>query len=144
MPLVFYRLRLGFVLGGRFLLLRHVGRKSGLQRETVLEVVHFDESSGTYTIASGFGPRSDWYQNLLRHPQASIRVRNRDMDVIAKPLSPEASGETMVRYLKQYPQAAKALPGLLGFRVDGGEEDYRTLGREHIPFVDLEPAPPGM
>jgi hypothetical protein len=39
LPILLYRLHLGWLLGHRFLLLTHVGRKSGLQRRTVLEVV---------------------------------------------------------------------------------------------------------
>ena len=39
MPIYLYRLDLGRLLGHRFLLLVHRGRKSGLLRETVLEVI---------------------------------------------------------------------------------------------------------
>ena len=39
MPIGLYRLRLGWLLGDRFLLLHHTGRKSGLPRQAVVEVV---------------------------------------------------------------------------------------------------------
>jgi deazaflavin-dependent oxidoreductase (nitroreductase family) len=139
MPRFLYHWKLGFLLGRRFLLLKHVGRKSGLPRETVVEVADRDETSGTYTIASGFGPKSDWYRNLLAHPDVSICVGNRSVVVRAKALSPEESGEAMVRYGKSYPRAAQEITRLMGFRADGTEEDYRKLGREEIPFVLLEP-----
>ena len=139
MPRFLYHWKLGFLLGRRFLLLKHVGRKSGLPRETVVEVADRDESTGSYTIASGFGAGSDWYRNLRAHPDARICVGNRCFDIRAKLLSPEESGEAMVRYGKQHPSAAREITRLMGFRADGTEEDYRKLGREAIPFVLLEP-----
>jgi hypothetical protein len=39
LPIWLYRLRLGWLLGNRFLLLTHVGRKTGLPHQTVVEVV---------------------------------------------------------------------------------------------------------
>ncbi|MCA9848813.1 MAG: nitroreductase family deazaflavin-dependent oxidoreductase, partial [Dehalococcoidia bacterium] len=57
-PIWLYRLHLGWLLGGRFLLMEHVGRRSGLVRRVVVEVVHHDRDADTYTVASGFGPRS--------------------------------------------------------------------------------------
>ena len=39
LPIYLYRLNLGWLLGHRGLLLTHQGRKSGLLRETVLEVI---------------------------------------------------------------------------------------------------------
>lgn len=138
MPRFLYHWKLGFLLGRRFLLLRHRGRKSGLPRETVLEIADHDEKSDSYTIASGFGPRSDWYRNILAHPEVTICVGTRWMKMGARPLSPEEAGEAMVRYGKHYPHAAREITRFMGFRADGTEEDYRKLGRE-IPFVVLEP-----
>jgi deazaflavin-dependent oxidoreductase (nitroreductase family) len=143
MPRVLYHWKLGFLMGRRFLLLKHVGRKSGLPRETVLEVADHDEASGTYTIASGFGPKSDWYRNVVAHSEVTISVGNRTMEMKAKALSPEESGEAMVRYRRRYPRAAQEITRLMGFRADGTEEDYRKLGREEIPFVVLEPSSKG-
>jgi hypothetical protein len=36
LPIWLYRLRLGWVLGARFLLVHHVGRRTGLPRRVVL------------------------------------------------------------------------------------------------------------
>jgi hypothetical protein len=45
-PIWLYRLGLGGLLGSHFVLLNHVGRKSGQPRQTVLEVVDRDERPG--------------------------------------------------------------------------------------------------
>ena len=39
LPIYLYKVGLGGLLGGRFLLLNHVGRKSGQPRQAVVEVV---------------------------------------------------------------------------------------------------------
>lgn len=137
-PLFFYRIGLGGLLGQRFLLLNHKGRKSGKPRQAVLEVVHHDKAANSYTIASGFGKRSHWYLNILAHPEVTIQVGWRKLAVTAVPLTPEASGQAMVDYARRHPTAAKNLSRLIGYDVST-EEEYRTLGRESIPFVTLEP-----
>lgn len=137
-PLFFYRIGLGGLLGQRFLLLNHVGRKSGQPRQTVLEVVNHDKASDVYTIASGFGKKSDWYLNILAQPQLEIQVGWRKMAVTAVPLTPEQSGQAMVNYAHRYPTAAKNLGKLIGYDVST-EEGYRAVGRDSIPFIALEP-----
>jgi hypothetical protein len=42
LPFVLYRLRLGWILGHRFMQLTHVGRRSGKVRRTVLAVLYFE------------------------------------------------------------------------------------------------------
>ena len=132
-----YRLGCGWLLGKRFLLLNHTGRKSGLSRQTVLEVVDYDPDTNTYFIASGYGKQSDWYRNILNTPAVTIQVGNRRMNVMAHPLTPEESGEAMVSYARKYPTAARYLCRKMGYHVDGSDDDYRTVGHEAIPFVEL-------
>ena len=55
----------------------------------------------------------------------------------AHPLTAEESGEAMVRYARRYPTAARDICHKVGYRVDGSEEDYRSVGRETIPFIAL-------
>lgn len=50
-----YRWRLGWLLGRRFLLLTHLGRRTGGPHHTVLEVVGRDDA-GDQTVMSGGGP----------------------------------------------------------------------------------------
>jgi deazaflavin-dependent oxidoreductase (nitroreductase family) len=137
-PIWLYRCKLGWVMGRRFLLLNHIGRKSGERRQAVVEVVHYESQTGVYMIASGFGDKSDWYQNLLKTPYVKIQVGKNEMDVIAIPLPPEQSGQAMMDYAHRNPSAAKALMRICGFRVDGSDEDYFIVGRDYIPFLELK------
>ena len=137
LPIWLYRLGCGWLLGKRFLLLTHIGRRSGLPRQAILEVVNYEADTDTYVIASGFGKQSDWYRNLLKTPAVSIQVGNWRMNVLAYPLTPEPSGEAMVKYARRYPKAARFICRKVGYRVAGSEDDSRAVGQEAIPFVTL-------
>jgi hypothetical protein len=54
-----YRWRLGWLLGHRFLLVVHVGRRTGVRHETVLEVVSFDGVTSDAIVMSGWGRTAD-------------------------------------------------------------------------------------
>lgn len=135
-----YKSGLGGLLGKRFLLLNHIGRKSGRLRQAVLEVVHYDEESQTYYVASGYGKKSDWYQNLQKQPDVTIQVGRQQMPVTAVFLPPEESGQRMVAYARRYPKAAKNLGQfLLGIQLGETEADYFVMGRDYIPVIGLTP-----
>lgn len=134
LPIWLYRAHLGWLAGSRFVLIHHVGRVSGKQREVVVEVVEHDTRS--WTVVSGFGPQAQWYRNLLETPDVSIQVGRRRHDVHAVFLDAEAGGELMARYAPRHPRVARMLARFMGFAVDGSEADYREVGRS-IPFVRL-------
>lgn len=66
----FYGIGLGRLLGRRFVLIEHTGRRSGLARHTVLEVIQH-ESDALY-VAAVWGTGSDWFKNLLANPTVRI------------------------------------------------------------------------
>lgn len=136
LPIWLYRMNLGWLLGGRFLLLNHIGRKSGQVRQAVVEVVRHDKATDSYIICSGFGEKSQWYQNLLAHPAVTIQVGRRKLAVHVEPLSQEMGGEEFVDYARRNPTAARNLSKLMGLVVDGSEESYRDAGTQ-VPFVAL-------
>lgn len=113
LPLWFYRSGLGWLLGNRFLRLEHVGRKSGKRRETVLEVVRFDRLSKEYVVASGFGPRADWYLNLQAQPLTRIQVGKRTWAVETVFLDAEESAQELRDYQRRHPWAYKLLGPLV-------------------------------
>lgn len=122
------------------LLLNHRGRKSGLLRQAVLEVIEHDTESGSYLLASGFGKNSDWYQNILNTPQVSVQVGLKKIQALALPLDPDASGQALVRYGRRHPQAVRTLARWIGYELDGTEDQLAELGRDHIPVVSIQPA----
>ena len=138
-PIWFYRLGLGGLLGERFLLLNHTGRKSGQLRQAVLEVVSHDAKTGTYVVASGFGEKSDWYQNVMVHPKITIQVGQKRMAALARRLPLEQASEVMLDYNRRHPTALRTLAGILGYRTDGSDADVRFFAGA-IPIIALEPA----
>lgn len=64
LPVHLYHAHLGVLLGHRFLLLVHTGRKTGLHRETVLEVVRYDPVTRESVVAAGWGRRTAWLHNV--------------------------------------------------------------------------------
>jgi len=137
-PILLYRAHLGWVLGGRFMLVHHLGRVSGELRSAVVEVVEHDTGTDSYVAASGFGTRSDWYRNLQLHPRTSIQIGRRKLDVETVQVQPDEGGELMARYAVRYGAAARKLCRFMGFEVDGTAADYRAVGRE-LPFVRFVP-----
>jgi deazaflavin-dependent oxidoreductase (nitroreductase family) len=128
------------MLGKRFLLLTHTGRKSGLQREAVLEVVDHDPETGTFFITSGWGERSDWLKNISQNPDVRVQVGNRRFKGRAERLPPDEASKVLVDYAKRHPAALRSLARALGYRIDG-VDDARELGRI-IPIVALHPTDP--
>jgi len=136
LPIWLYRLRLGWLTGGRMMLLRHTGRVSGLERQAVIEVVQRDANG--YIAASGFGARADWYRNITAKPDVTITVGTRVIKATATPLTEEQGADLMAEYAPKHPALARRLCRVMGFRVDGTEADYREVG-SRIPFVRFTP-----
>ena len=130
LPIQIYRLGLGFLLGKRFLLLEHPGRKSGLPRNAVLEVIRHDCQQDAYYVVSGFGRSSDWYQNITKNPEVRIQVGRQWLHGYAETLPPEMSGKEILDYAARYPRTFRVLAErLLGVQVGESEEDIARLAQ---------------
>ena len=134
LPIQLYQNGLGWILGGRFLRLTHTGRKSGKARQVVLEVVRHDPASDTYYVASGWGERSDWFQNVQQNPQVEIQVGRRKARALAERLEPEQGEREMLDYGRRHPRALQTLARLMGYQIENSQADIRQLGRM-IPMV---------
>lgn len=139
LPILLYRAGLGPLFGKRLLLLHHTGRVSDLDHMTVLQVVSYDRAEPSWTVASGFGPRADWYVNVRAQPKTLIRFGNRPHAVTAHFLPPEDGAEIMADHARRHPRSARRLCAFMDLPVDGGEASFREAGHA-IPFVRLEAA----
>ncbi len=138
LPIILYRLHLGWLLGGRFVLLNHIGRKSGQQRQTVVEVVGHDAVSDTYYIVSGWGYRAQWYQNLMATPEITIQVGSRRLDVTAATLSSDEGVKILLNYQQKHPLAAKELSRVLGINLaEGSAVELQAAIEKSLPVVAL-------
>jgi deazaflavin-dependent oxidoreductase (nitroreductase family) len=142
LPIWLYRLRLGWLLGDRFLLLTHIGRSSGQLRQTVLEVLRHDRASGTYIIASGFGPQADWFRNIQKTPRVLVMSGGERWEATAEQLSVPAAHDELLDYARRHPRALRALSRLMiGEHLTGSSESCQRLA-ERIPLVALRPRQP--
>ncbi len=73
-PVYLYRWRLGRLFGRRCLLLTHIGRRSSLRRQTVLEVVEYRSEGPEVVVVNGFGPDSDWVRNIEVSPGEEVTI----------------------------------------------------------------------
>jgi deazaflavin-dependent oxidoreductase (nitroreductase family) len=137
LPIGLYRLGLGGLLGKRALMLTHTGRISGLTRRVVLEVVRHEPSSNTFYIASGWGEKADWLQNVLKQPQVIVHSGASKLDARARRIEPEEAEREMMDYNTRHPAALQTLAKVMGYEIDGTDEDARALGRL-IPMVALQ------
>lgn len=136
-PIILYRLRLGWLLGKRFLLLQHTGRKSGRQRQTVLEVLRYDRENDRYLVASAFGEQAQWFQNIMHDPAVQLAVGGGRLAAQAVRLPQEEATRELVRYARAHPWATRLLSRFLGLAWDGSAEGAGSVARQ-MPIIALE------
>jgi deazaflavin-dependent oxidoreductase (nitroreductase family) len=139
LPLWLYRAHLGWLLGQRFLRLTHTGRRTGVPRQTVLEVVAHDRPSDSYVVVSGLGERAQWFRNVQETPDVVIAVGRRELPARAVRLDAADAAPIMRDYLRRHPLAFRLLARLfLGWHVSSTAADARRLA-QRFPLVALRP-----
>ena len=138
LPIWLYRLHLGSLLGHRALLLTHKGRISGKERYAMLEVIKYDEATNTHYVASGFGEKSDWYQNITKTPDITIQVGNDKFPARAERLSLDKATRVFNEYTQEHPNAIKNLSKLVGYKIGNSREELMDF-LEMIPVVVFHP-----
>lgn len=129
-PIALYKAGLGWLLGGRILMLEHRGRTSGLRRYVCLEVVE-RPSPDRIVIVSGFGKRAKWYRNLEAHPRCFVSTGGlRRVPARATLLDAEESAAALERYRQAHPRDWELLRGAI----------EQATGRpvHGLPMVELQ------
>lgn len=135
-PNVVFHLRLGWMLGDRFILVTSTGRRSGRAHRTVLEVVEHDNATNEYIVCSGTGPRADWYRNLQAGPPHEAQVGNERWRPIHRFLSAEQAAVRFAAYEWRHPQTAVRLLRTMGNRYDGTDRG-RVEMMADMPMVAI-------
>lgn len=139
-PIWLFRARLGFLFGKRFLLLTHVGRKSGAKRYTALEVVHREPAAGVYVIASGWGERAQWFRNVMATPRVEVMVGVRRFAADARRLPVDEAHAILTDYTRRHPKAFRTLSKfMVGEPLEPNADGARALA-EVVPLVSVTPA----
>lgn len=139
LPISLYHLGLGWVFGDRFLLLTHTGRKSGLPREVVIEVVYHDKASGVYCIAAAWRRKSDWYLNILQTSKVRVQVGNKSFEAEAGQISEKEAEDVLWEYAQKHPFAMRELTVvMLGERLAPTRDICVRLAKS-VPVISLKP-----
>jgi deazaflavin-dependent oxidoreductase (nitroreductase family) len=94
-PILQYKLGLGWLTGSSVLLLITTGRKSGKLHHTPLEYI-YDREYDRYRIAAGWGGKTDWYRNAHANPHVTVQVGRKKFAAIAGPVSDEEVAKYMM------------------------------------------------
>lgn len=142
MPVHLYHARLGALLGHRFLLLVHVGRRTGRRRETVLEVMRYDPATREAVVMAGWGRKSGWLHNVESGGAQEVQI-GRDRYVPAHRILPPPEAERILAAYEQEnrlaaPVVRNVLGRLLGWRYDGTPEARRRAVMQ-LPLVAFRP-----
>jgi deazaflavin-dependent oxidoreductase (nitroreductase family) len=137
-----YAGRAGWLLGHRFLLLRHRGRHSHHLYGTVLEVVAWRPAEREAVVVSGLGRRSQWYRNLLAGQGVEVRIGRLRFAPDVRQLGADEAAAVLADYERRNrllaPLVRAVLSWLGGFRYDGSEAARRRLVQA-LPLVALRP-----
>lgn len=141
LPIFLYRWHLGWLLGHRFLMVTHRGRKSGKLRRTVLEVAHYDPVTRECIVEAAYGSQSDWYQNIHVHPALLEQIGRQRYTPYQRDVSHEESLAILREYQQKHPWLFRQFTRLFRFPYNGTDESLRTL-TQTMPAVAFRPAPP--
>lgn len=125
-------------MGQRFILVNHIGRKSGKKRQAVLEVIKADPEERTYYVVSAYGERSQWFRNLMHTPQVEVQVGGRRFGAYAERVPAEEGAELLAAYADEHPTAAREISRMVGYEGEGTVENFRALGKS-LPVVKFSP-----
>jgi deazaflavin-dependent oxidoreductase (nitroreductase family) len=137
MPILQYKLGMGWMIGKYVLLLTTKGRKTGLPRHTPLEY-EYDRENDRYRIAAGWGGNTDWYKNLKVNPKVHVQVGRREFDAIAEIASDEEVARYMMNVSSRHPRMDSTWNRWSDKPVDGTSESY-VHAAKFFPSVWLRP-----
>jgi deazaflavin-dependent oxidoreductase (nitroreductase family) len=138
-PIWIYKARAGALLGSRVLMVEHIGRKSGVPRYVVLEVIDH-RTPDTYVIASGFGEKAQWFRNMVASPNVRVYVGSHPpAPATARVLDQQETDRTLATYRSRHPRAWARFKSVIEQTLGEPITDTNTP----LPMVELrlEPGP---
>lgn len=111
-------------LPNRFLLLDHVGAKTGIRRTSPLQYVEDGGNVAVIASKGGFPKHPAWFHNLKAHPDTYAQIGSERRAVHARVVTdPEERDRLWKKAVRMYRPY----------------EDYRARAGREIPIVVLEP-----
>jgi deazaflavin-dependent oxidoreductase (nitroreductase family) len=139
-PRMFYRLGLGWLLGHRVVQITHRGRKSGLLRRTILEVLSYDLQTREILVVSGWEGNTDWYRNIQQEPALEVRIGRVHYRPAQVFLSPEETAQLILTLFRHHPREVRFVGSLLGIDPGAPEPELRARIEDFFRGVRFRPA----
>jgi deazaflavin-dependent oxidoreductase (nitroreductase family) len=118
LPIYLNHLDLGWLLGHRFLLVTHRGRRTGLLRQTVVEVIHYDPATRESVVLSALGDRADWYRNIQASPPLEVQTGRLRYVPQHRILPPEEAHAVWMAFERAHLIEARLADTVLGWPYD--------------------------
>ncbi|MEO8899240.1 MAG: nitroreductase family deazaflavin-dependent oxidoreductase [Candidatus Dormibacter sp.] len=146
LPTCLYHHGYGWLLGHRFIMLTHVGRRTGRVFDTVLEVVALNDRTHEVVVVAGLGRSANWYRNIHAQPPRAVMIGRERFCPIVRDLDDEEASTVLAEYEQRNrwirPVIRVVLSRLVGWRYDGSDWARRRLVRQ-LPFVAFALTAPG-
>ncbi len=113
-------------VSGRVMVITHIGRKSGVKRQTP---VNYDIVDGEIYCTAGFGSVSDWYRNILKNPQVEVWLPDGWWCGIAEDVSDSPDRLYLLRRVIR----ASGLAGYM-FGLDARKMSDEEFDRATVPY----------
>jgi deazaflavin-dependent oxidoreductase (nitroreductase family) len=139
MPRNAYRHGAGGLMGRTFLLLTHVGRRTGQTREVVAMVLHQDATTREAVICAAWGPDTDWVRNLRAGPAAKVQLGRESFTPEHRFLDDDEAFDVAAQFRREHPHRLRLLSLILGWGDLGDDAAVRRFVHTH-PFVAFRPA----
>ncbi|MFI5610051.1 nitroreductase family deazaflavin-dependent oxidoreductase [Amycolatopsis sp. NPDC051903] len=140
-PIPLYRWGFGPLLGHRLLYLAHRGRKSGVRREAVVEVVRHRADLPELTVIAAWGGVPQWYRNIEAAPPIEVRCGKYRWRAPAARFLDHAELDDVLRgYREHNARAWRKIGPQLGFPADPADPLW-TKSVERVHGVAFTPAP---
>jgi deazaflavin-dependent oxidoreductase (nitroreductase family) len=114
------------LIGAQWMLITHIGRKSGKQYDSMVDVMDYNKVTDIYYIEAAYGTHADWVRNIQASPNFAARVGRRKFTARAAPLSNKNAADMLVKFYREKPAYTRSVMAMVGMKFNG-EEDLRAL-----------------
>jgi len=132
LPILLYRMGMGFLIGRLFMALTTTGRKSGQPRGTAIE---FHEFKGRSYVFSAWGQKANWLQNIQANPLVTIQTWRGAQSVTARRLTTDAELAEAFEYAMSNP-SMRAILKSMGFSLT---LEQFVAKKERFTIVTFDP-----
>jgi deazaflavin-dependent oxidoreductase (nitroreductase family) len=125
-------------VGGRIMVIQHIGRKTGKVRQTP---VNYAEVDGEIYCTAGFGSISHWYRNLLANPEVEIWLPDGRFHAHAQDITDTPNALPLLRQVLINSGFAATAVGLTPQTMSDAELAAATASYRLMRFTKTQPAP---